>query len=148
MTTRKTITPVDVLPSEHQRRARIPIDTRTYAPNMLPSGLVLFLGGALVIAGGIAILGRSNRRRRARETELREIRQDISPLLQYEMDKTLHEYMWIRKLYEDAYIHELLLKHPEVAKQSRGVSSAPGWSPISDPIYNTRFLPPMDVTPK
>ncbi|MDP2438479.1 MAG: hypothetical protein Q8P67_22270 [archaeon] len=142
----KPVTPIDVLPREHQRRARVPFDTRTYAPNMLPSGLVLFLGGALVIAGGIAVLGRSNRKRRAAERELREIRQDVAPLLQYEQDRQLHEYMWIRRLYEDTYIHEYQLKHPHGSPDVHGVSYAPGWSPVTDPVYNTRFIPPMDVS--
>jgi hypothetical protein len=141
----KTVVPVDVLSPEHRRRGRVPVDTRLYAPNFMPSGLVLFVGGALVIMGGLAVVIRSNRRRTQREVELRSMRQDLAPLLQYEADRQLHEYMWIRKLYEDSYLDELVRADPSV-KEEVGIPTAPLWSPFADPIYNTRFVPPVEVS--
>lgn len=135
--------PIDHLNAEKKSRARIPFDTRAYTPNFLPSGFVLFAVGAAAIFGGLYIVGKGNHQKRERERESRSMHQFILPVLQSEADRELSEYLWVRKLYEDAYLEELVRSDPTALDRFQ-VSSAPGWR-VTQPIYNYRFVPPYET---
>jgi GRIM-19 protein len=141
---------VDVLSKEFKDQIRrSPIDTRKYTTMRTPSGFLLFAVGAAAVFGGLYVMGQGNRRRHAVKDEEREIRGDLIPLLQHEQDVKLLQYMQTRYLIESVLIDEVLRgkSEQEIANLTKPVPYAPNWT-IRDPVYYTRFCPPVDTETK
>ena len=138
--------PIDVLSRKYKRQGLIPLDTRAYTPNRWPAGIVLYIGSAIMIGGGLWMVGKHNRRQRALREEMRDARSDILPLLQHEKDLELVQYTAIRESFEEALMEEALRADPDSSRDFASVVYAPSWLPTM-PLFNTRFIPPLESRP-
>jgi len=129
---------VDVLSQEMRELfRRYPVDTRGYMLNRSPSGIALYAIGTIAIVGGLWMVGKHNKRKRAVKQEERDIQIDLLPLLQHKEDAIEYRRNDIINFLEDNLLQEFYTEN--YASKMEPVWYAPSWN-LWDRTSDTRYI--------